>query len=121
MKIILADDLNEVRSGLRILLEQEIIADKIDEAENLEILIAKIKETKYDLVLLDWELDKKEVPGIIPVIKLLNPNTKVIALSSRPEALKSAMEAGADAFVSKIEHPEKLLKAIDNMFETHSC
>lgn len=121
MKIILADDLDEVRSGLRILLEQEIVTDKIDEAENLESLTSKVKEAKYDMVLLDWELDKKKVPGIIPVIKSLNPNTKVIALSSRPEALKSAMEAGADAFVSKGEHPEKLLKVIDNILKTHSC
>jgi len=118
MKIILADDLSEVRSGLRILLEHEITIDKVDEAADLESLITKVKEGGHDLILLDWELDKENVPGIIPVIKMLSPNTGIIALSSHPEALKSAMKAGVDAFVSKGEHPEKLLKAINNMFKT---
>lgn len=121
MKIILADDLSEVRSGLRMLLEHEIVTDKIDEAADLESLISKVKEGRHDLILLDWELDKKKVPGIVSVIKMLSPNTGVIALSSRPEALKSAVEAGVDAFVSKGEHPDKLLKAINNMIKKHPC
>jgi DNA-binding NarL/FixJ family response regulator len=36
----------------------------------------------------------------------------VIALSSRPEVRDSALAAGADAFVSKIDSPERLLEAI---------
>jgi DNA-binding NarL/FixJ family response regulator len=41
------------------------------------------------------------------------PGLLVIALSGRPAARRSAMAAGADAFVSKADPPERLLKTID--------
>jgi DNA-binding NarL/FixJ family response regulator len=36
----------------------------------------------------------------------------VIVLSGRPEARQAVLDAGADAFVSKVEPPERLLAAI---------
>ncbi len=37
----------------------------------------------------------------------------VVALSGRPEARQAALDAGVDAFVSKGDPPELLLKAMD--------
>ncbi len=112
MRIILADDQFEVRSGIKILLGQESDVDIIGEAEELGSLLTQTKERNPDMVLLDWELSNLKVSDIIPVLRMLHPDIKIVALSSRPESLNSALAAGVDAFVSKGDQPEKLLDTI---------
>lgn len=67
--------------------------------------------SRPDVLLVDWEL-----PGLdVEVMSALGqhyPMTRLIALSSRPEAGQDALAAGAQSFVSKSEQPERLLTAI---------
>ncbi len=112
MRILLADDQSEVRLALKILLGQEMGLEIVDEAAELNSLLIKAKESRPDVVLLDWELANLRISDIIPVFRCLFPELRIIALSGRPEAAKSALDAGVDAFVSKGEHSEKLLEAI---------
>jgi DNA-binding NarL/FixJ family response regulator len=112
MRILLADDQKEVRSALRILLEHEAGFSIVDEAAEIRGLIIKAGEVKPDLVLLDWELSNLRVSDIIPLLRVICPELKIVALSGRPESSKAALEAGADAFVSKGDQPEVLLEAI---------
>jgi len=112
MRIILADDQSEVRSALKVLLEQQSGLNIVGEAAELSNLLIQAKENSPDVVLLDWELGNLRVSDIIPILRLISPGLKIIALSGRPEASKNALAAGADAFVSKGDQPEKLLEAI---------
>lgn len=112
MRILLADDQSEVRLALKILLDQESGLQVVDEAGELSSLIIKAKESKPDVVLLDWELSNLRVSDLMPVFRYLFPDLRIIAMSGRPEASKAAMAAGVDAFVSKGDNPEKLLEAI---------
>ena len=112
MRILLADDQSEVRLALRILLGQESGLEIVEEVGELNSLLIKAKESQPDLVLLDWELSNLRVSDLIPVFRCLFPNLRIIAMSGRPEASKSAIAAGVDAFVSKGENSEKLLEAI---------
>ena len=41
----------------------------------------------------------------------------IIVLSGRPEYRKNAIAAGADAFVSKVDPPDRLLDAISSISE----
>jgi DNA-binding NarL/FixJ family response regulator len=43
------------------------------------------------------------------------PNLLVVVLSGRPEVRREALAAGADAFVSKVDPPERLLAALHAM------
>lgn len=115
MRILLADDQPGVRLALKILLGQEAGLEIVEEAAELASLIIKVKESRPDLILLDWELSNLRVADLIPVIHRLFPDLRIIAMSGRPEAAKSAMAAGVDAFVSKGENSEKLLEAIAKM------
>ena len=112
MRILLADDRLEVRLALRILLEQETGLEIVEEAGELDSLMIKVKESRPDLILLDWELSNLRVSDLIPVFRKRFPDVRIIAMSGRPEASKSAISAGVDAFVSKGENSEKLLAAI---------
>ena len=112
MRILLADDQPEVRLALKILLGQESGLEIVDEVAELGSLIVKAKESRPDIVLLDWELSNLRVSDMIPVFRCLFPELRIIALSGRPEAARTALAAGVDAFVSKGENSEKLLEAI---------
>ncbi|HZW82398.1 MAG TPA: response regulator [Candidatus Deferrimicrobium sp.] len=117
MRIILADDQVEVRSALRIVLEHESGFSVVGEAAEMSGLLIQAKESKPDVVLLDWELAQLRISDLLPVLKHLCPGLKVVALSGRPEASKVALAAGADAFVSKGDQPERLLNTLRGMKE----
>jgi DNA-binding NarL/FixJ family response regulator len=115
MRILLADDQIDVREGLKVILEQEPDIDIIGEAEGIESLISQTKMNCPDVVLLDWELSNIRMTEIIPLLRLFCPDIKILAMSVRPEAYKSALAAGVDGFVSKGEQPEVLLETIKDL------
>jgi two-component system response regulator DesR len=112
MRILLADDQAKVRSALRLLLRLQPGMDVVGETAETEGLLGQVKEIRPDLILLDWELPGPTSNGLLTAIRARCPRLKVIALSGRPEARRAALEAGADAFVSKGAPPERLLSAL---------
>ena len=114
MRVLLADDQTKVRSALRLLLEQEPGLSVVGEAAEAEDLLVQVEVTQPDLVLLDWELPGLRTDDRLSVLRALCPQLKVIALSGQPEARRAALSAGADAFVSKGEPPERLLAALED-------
>jgi two-component system invasion response regulator UvrY len=111
VRILLADSQPKVRFALRVLLEQarfKIVGEAGDAGE----LVTQTEATCPDLVLLGWELPGLGGFGSLSALRELCPGVHVIALSGLPEAYQTALDAGADAFVSKSEPPEQLLAAI---------
>lgn len=115
IRILLADDQKDVRLGLKVLFENIDNMEVIGESAELTDLLNKVNDLKPDLVLLDWELANLNLAGLIPILRQLGAEMKIIALSSRPEALSRAMAAGADAFVSKGDYPEEIVKTINRI------
>ncbi len=112
MKILLADDNPEVRSALRLLLEQEPILAMVMEVTDTQGLLAHLRENCPMVILLDWELPGLHSSDFLVLVRSRCPEMKVIALSSKFEARQEALAAGVDAFVSKAEPPEKILSAV---------
>ena len=112
MDILLADD-HKVRLALRVLLEQIPGQTIVGEAANARDLVAQASATRPDLVLLDWTLPGLHDSGALHSLRQICPDASVIILSGRPEARKTALAAGANDFVSKVDPPERLLAAID--------
>jgi len=115
MDILLADD-RKVRLALRVLLEQTPGLTIVGEASNAQSLLAQASATRPDLVLLDWTLPGLHEDGSLGTLRRIYPNLSVIVLSGRPEARKRALAAGANAFVSKVDPPERLLAAIGEFY-----
>lgn len=111
-RILLADDQPQVRSALRLLLEQEIQAQIVGEAETLEDLLNQRPARNPEAILLDWELPGLSPNADLPKVRQAYPLAQILALSSRPEARQAALQAGADAFVCKGDPPEQLLDAL---------
>ncbi|MDY7075830.1 MAG: response regulator [Chloroflexota bacterium] len=113
MRILLADNQPKVRFALRVLLERQPGLQVVGEVINAADLLTQAEATHSELVLLGWELPGLAAIGSLPALRRACPHLYVIALSGRPEARRAALAAGADAFVSKGDPPERLLAAID--------
>lgn len=112
MRVILADDQQDVRSALRLLLEDEPGLSIVGEAAEVGELLSQVARSGPDLILLDWELPGLATDVVLLRLRSNGRNTRVIALSGKPEARQVSLEAGADAFVSKGDPPEKLLATV---------
>jgi DNA-binding NarL/FixJ family response regulator len=112
MRILVADEQPKVRFALRILLEQQAGFEIVGETKNAEELLAQTAAKFPEVVLLGWDFPGLEADTLMFALREINPNLWVIALSGLPEARLAAMDAGANAFVSKADPPESLLKAI---------
>ncbi len=112
VQVIVADDEAAIRSALGLALKQKLGIQNVCEAANLEDLFARAREVGAALVLLDWDLPGLAAKAGLAALRRQNPDLKVVALSARPEARQAALDAGADAFVSKTEPPDTMLRLI---------
>lgn len=112
MRVLLADDQPEIRSALRLLLEQADGTAVVGEVDKAHDLIAQLEAAQPDVLLLDWELPDLHPGEAFTAMRSCCPGLFVIALSSRPERSQQAFAAGVDAFVCKCDAPEVLLAAV---------
>ena len=112
MRIVIADDQADVRSALRLLLEQEPEITVVAEAGDAALLMAQVHRSRPDLLLLDWELPGLPATELLPILRDMCEDLMVIALSGHPEARQVALAAGANAFISKGDPPERVLDAL---------
>lgn len=112
MHILLADRQPKVRYALRVLLERQPGVVIVGEAVNADDLISQARAKRPDLVLLDWDLPGLTPTGSLSFLRKICPEMSVIALSGHAEARQGALGAGADAFASKVDPPERLLATI---------
>lgn len=109
MRVLIADDQPEVRSALRLLLEQDGEITVVGEAGGAGSLLGTVESLCPDVVLLDWELPGQDPSALLGLLRHACPRARAVALSGRPEARCPALTAGAFAFASKGEPPERLL------------
>jgi DNA-binding NarL/FixJ family response regulator len=119
MRILLADHESNVRYGLRVLLEGRSEFEVVGEAADAGDLLAQIEASCPDLVLLSWKLPGLMGADLLPALRSVCDDLYVIVLSGRPEARQAILDAGANAFISKIESPEQLLAAIASAGHRH--
>ncbi len=114
IRLLLVDDHQVVRSGLRMLLgnesDVEIVADAGTAAEALEA----VKKFNPTVVLMDIGLPDLSGIDATKLIKQANPEVAVVALTIHEdeEYFFKMLEAGAGGYVPKRAAPEELLTAI---------
>jgi DNA-binding NarL/FixJ family response regulator len=114
MRIMVADHQSKVRFALRTLLARRPGLEVVGETDTVEGLLAGVGAMQPDLLLLHWRLDE-EMSDLLSALKQVCPGLKVLVLSVRQEARKPALAAGAEAFVCKMDPPDKLLAAIERI------
>jgi len=114
IRIILADDHQIVRQGLRILLEAEPDMQIVAEADNGRKVLKQAQELLPDVIIMD--LSMPELNGIEATRQILSgaPEVKVIALSMHSDSLfvLNMIKSGASGYLLKDCALEELVKAI---------
>ena len=118
MRVLLADDHPRVRWALRTFIQEDPAFTVIGEASDTGALLSKALALQPDLILLEWELAGQPMGQALPALHALDLDTQVIVLSWQPELRKTALDAGADGFVSKANGPETLLAVLHHLMES---
>lgn len=112
MRIVIADREAATRLALQMLLREEPGLLVVGQAGDGQELLATVRETRPDLVLLDWDLVGPPVSPLLSDLHTFNQRPAVIVLGARQELEGPALVAGADAFVCQGHPPDHLLDAI---------
>jgi DNA-binding NarL/FixJ family response regulator len=112
MKIVIADDMPKVRTALQLLLSEQPFLTVVGQITNPLDLVDGLRTLHPDILLLDWEFAGAETPRLLPQLRTSCNSLHIVALSSQPEAREASFLAGADAFISKGDTPERVLATI---------
>ncbi len=116
-RIIIVDDHEVVRLGLKSLLERHPQFDIVGEAATAREALEQVSRQKPDVVLMDIRLPGMSGIEACEEITKNYPETKVVMLTSyaEDEMLFSAIRAGASGYVLKQIGGEDLVKAIESV------
>ncbi len=114
MRLLLVDDHEIVRAGLRMLLESQADMEIVGECENGGDAIRRAGELKPDVILMDVSLP--DLPGYdaTRAIKKELPQVTILALTMHEsdEYFFEMLNAGASGYVPKKAAPTELVNAI---------
>jgi DNA-binding NarL/FixJ family response regulator len=114
MKIIIVDDHELIREGLKKVTAREADIEIIGEACNADELFKLLDKHEIDIVILDISLPDKSGLDLISDIKTKSPNTKILILTMHPEdrfAVR-ALRAGVSGYITKENASKFLIDAL---------
>jgi DNA-binding NarL/FixJ family response regulator len=103
-----------VRAGLRQLLGADPAIGEIGEAESGQQTLDRLRESAWDLLVLDIAMPDRSGLDILKHVRSGFPDTRVLILSGFPERQYgiNVLRAGAHGFLGKESAAEELLKAV---------
>ena len=106
--VLLAAPQPDVRAALRLLL-LDLNMEVVGAAADWPTILALAPECQPDMLLVDWELITLDSGNTLTQLRAVCPATVVIVLISQLDARhQAALSAGADAFISKGEMPDRI-------------
>jgi DNA-binding NarL/FixJ family response regulator len=107
-RVFLADAKPEERSALRLLL-LDLKMKVVGEATDWATTLAQAPISRSDMLLIDWEMLPSSSTAALNKLRKACPAALVIILISQLDARQqAALSAGADAFISKDETPDRV-------------
>jgi len=112
-RVYIADAKSEERTALRILL-LDLKMEVVGEAADWVTTLTQAPVSRTDMLLIEWDLLPNNSPtAALDEIRRACPATLVVVLISHLGARQqAALSAGADAFISKGETPERVAERL---------
>ncbi len=119
IRIVLVDDHEVARRGIRSVLKSDPKLEVVGEAANGEDAIKTVEELHPDIVLLDISLPGISGIDVAPGIREASPKSKIIFVSQHTSVplAKDALRGGAYGYVVKSDAGLDLLPAIEAVHE----
>jgi DNA-binding NarL/FixJ family response regulator len=117
MKILIADDHEMVRKGLKGLLEEQPDFKVVGEARNGREAVLKARELKPDVVIMDFTMPELNGREATRLIRKELPQTEVLILTMHEseELAREIVSAGANGYVLKSQAGNALVEAIHSL------
>jgi DNA-binding NarL/FixJ family response regulator len=119
IKVIIADDHVLYRAGVKTALSTKKDIKVIAEADNGTHLLNVLKMIQADVILLDIQMPIMDGITVLPEIKKLYSNIKVIMLTMVDDhsMITKLMELGANSYLTKTSDSEVIYDAIKTCYE----
>lgn len=116
-RVYIADAKNEERSALRLIL-LDLKMTIAGESANWASTLNEAPISRMDMMLIDWDLLPNPPTSALDTLRKACPTAIVIILISHMDARQqAALSAGADAFISKSESPERVAERLRSVAE----
>ena len=114
IRVLLADDHNIVRAGVREILSDTADIEVAGEAVNGHEVMALVREREFDVAVLDMSMPGRSGIDLIRQVKAERPRLKVLVLSAHSEEQYAvrALKAGASGYLTKESVADALVAAI---------
>jgi two-component system response regulator NreC len=112
--VVLADDHNVIRVGLRAMLEAEDDLRVIGEAPDAPAAQKLVRDRRPDVLVLDLQMPGAEPTQDVPKLRQEAPGTAIVILTmqSEPRRARDLLRAGAAGYVLKQAAERQLVEAI---------
>jgi two-component system response regulator DevR len=122
LRILLVDDHEVVRVGVRALIENQPGMEVVGEATTVREAVSQTEQLAPDVVVLDIRLPGGDGLDACRQIKARRPDTRIIILTSFPddEVLYDAIAAGAEGYVLKQIGSDDLIHALERVGQGES-
>ncbi len=120
IRILIVDDHQLVRAGLRTMLEFEPDFNVVGEVGDPREAMASVAELDPEIVLMDIKMPGMSGIELTRLLKEKRPDCSVVILTFYDEYLTQAIEAGADGYLQKDIKREELVRAIRAAHEGRS-
>ena len=116
-KILIADDHEVMRLGLKNCIKSILPHSSIDEVNNGNAAFEKIKQGDYALIILDINMHDTDSVGLVSNILSLKPESKILMYSMNPEEVyaKKYLNLGAMGYLGKDNSLDEMKKAINKV------
>jgi len=114
-RILIADDHDVVRSGLRTLLESHVGWSVVAEAADGKTAVMKALETQPDIAVLDYSMPLLNGVEATRQIRKRSPKTEVLVFTMHDSdaLVGEVLEAGARAYLLKSDARQHLISAVE--------
>lgn len=117
-RIIVVDDHDVVRQGVRLILRSRPDWAVVDEASNGNEAVQKIKAQNPDLTILDISMPEKDGLEVIRDLKAagITPKVLVLSMHNSKELIVAVRDLGASGYILKTNAAQDLIRAMDDVF-----
>lgn len=120
IRILIVDDHQVVREGLRHMLELEADMEVVGEAGDAEETFTRVEALSPEIILMDIKMPGVDGIELTRRLKEKQPDCNIIMLTLYDEYLTEAIEAGAIGYLLKDVKREELVKAIRSVHQGRS-